>query len=204
MDAEQPHGLVADRAEAVRDVGRQRHAVAGLQPLGRVFLALQPDIGLALDDEQQLGVGMPVHRRDVARRRGLDAGAHRRVAVGDQRMVESERPELDAGGVGELGDLQRLKSGHWNSLRGLSGGPDGDTVQDARGTRKPATGRALEAAAPIPSPAAPHKEPGGCVTQVTQRALQSGLASRQATRRRSTLANLQPDSATGRDEWQSH
>ena len=96
MDAEQLHGLVADRAEAVRDLRRQRHAVARLQPLRLVLLALQPDIGLALDDEQQLGVGMPVHRRDIARRRGLDAGAHRRITIGDQRMVERERPEFDA------------------------------------------------------------------------------------------------------------
>ena len=125
---------------------------------GRVFLALQPDLGLAFNDEQQLDVGMKMHRRDVARRRGLDAGAHRRVAVGDQRMIEGERSKLDAGRVGELADLRRLKSGHWNSLRCLPGGHDGDTVQDALGPRKPATGRALDAAAPAPKPRGPYKK----------------------------------------------
>ena len=27
--------------------------------------ALQPDLGLAFDDEQQLDIGVPVHRRDI-------------------------------------------------------------------------------------------------------------------------------------------
>jgi hypothetical protein len=54
-------------------------------------------------------------------------------------MIEGKRPELDAGRVGELADLRRLKSGHWNSLRRLPGGRDGNTVQDALGSRKPAT-----------------------------------------------------------------
>ena len=58
MDAEEPHRLVADGAEAVRNVGRQRHAVARPQPGGLVLLTLQPDLGLAFDDEQQLDVGM--------------------------------------------------------------------------------------------------------------------------------------------------
>src|ERR1044072_2212495 len=84
-----------------------------------------------------------MHRRDVAGRRGLYAGAHRRVAVGDQRMIEGKRSELDAVRVGELADLRHLKSGHWNSLRRLPGPLtllDGDTVQDARRTCKAATG----------------------------------------------------------------
>src|SRR6185369_4744795 len=92
--------------EAVRDVGRQGDAIASLQPMRLVLFALQPDVRFTLDDEQKLRVGMKVHRRLVARRRGLDAGAHRRVAVGDQRMIEGERPELDAAGVGKLGDLE--------------------------------------------------------------------------------------------------
>src|SRR4029453_15877182 len=159
MDAEQTHRLVAHGPEAVRNVGGPRPGVAWPQPGGLVFLPLHPGLGLAFDDEQQLDVGMKMHRGDVAGRRGLDTGAHRRFAVGDQRMIEGRRPKLDAARLGELADLRRLKSGHWNSLRCLSGGPDGDTVQDALAPRKPATGRALtDPAAPAPKPRGPYKK----------------------------------------------
>src|SRR5262249_23253121 len=108
MNAEQPQRGLPDHPERVRGLGRHRYAVASLQSVLAILFAQQPNLGLTLDDEQQLGVGMKVHRRLIAWRGRLDTGAHRRVAVGNQRMVERERPELDARGVRQFGNLERM------------------------------------------------------------------------------------------------
>src|SRR5439155_1089125 len=73
--------LTADDSERVRCVRRDRHRVAPAQRHGLVFTSLDPRLGSAVEDVEDLDVRVLVHRRDVARLRRLDAGSHGRAAL---------------------------------------------------------------------------------------------------------------------------
>src|SRR5206468_9785651 len=63
-------------------------------------------LGSAVEDVEDLDVRMLVHRRDVARLRRLDAGAHGRAAlvVADDQLVVRERAEAHLLGIFEAND----------------------------------------------------------------------------------------------------
>ena len=54
-----------------------------------------------------------MHLCDITRRRVLNTGSHRRIAVGNKRMMKAERPELVSLHVGQIFQLQCFQSvGH--------------------------------------------------------------------------------------------
>src|SRR5262245_59338088 len=117
---EQPKRLIADDPEAVRDVRGQRDRVAPLEHDRLLLLTVDPGLGSAIENVEDLEVGMRVHRGDVSGLRGLDAGANRRetVVVADDGLVAGERTERDDLDLAELHDL---RVAHGCLLAALSG-----------------------------------------------------------------------------------
>src|SRR5262249_9468331 len=93
VGAERAQRLVADHAEGVRHVRRQRDGVALAQRHLAIFPALHPRLRHALEDMKDLEVRMRVHGRGVAGLGGLDANADRRRAlvVAEDRLIEGIR-----------------------------------------------------------------------------------------------------------------
>jgi hypothetical protein len=104
MRAQQAQLLVTDHAEGMRHVGLQRDGVALLQGHPAVLAALDPGLGGALQDVQDLQVRVRVHGRHVARLGGLDAGPDRRAAglVPEDRLIVGVGAELHDLGILEL------------------------------------------------------------------------------------------------------
>src|SRR5262249_58302769 len=67
VDAQGAQNLVADYAEAMRDVRRQRHRIAGLVTDLAIFLAVGPRLADAVQHVDHLELGMLLHAGDVPR-----------------------------------------------------------------------------------------------------------------------------------------
>src|SRR5262252_1333205 len=108
VDAQGAQNLVADYAEAMWDVRRQRHRIAGLEADLAIFLAIDPRFGHAFQHVEHLEIGMLVHGSEVTRLRGLDARADRRGAlvVADDELVRRIGTELHHFRICETDHLQ--------------------------------------------------------------------------------------------------
>src|SRR6266436_4612278 len=98
VSAQEPEHPIASDAEAVRGVGRNRERVALLEHDRLVLAAFDPRLGGAVQDVEDLDVGMRVQRRLVAGLCRLDAGAdgRRALVVADDQLVVGQRAEADA------------------------------------------------------------------------------------------------------------
>src|SRR5689334_3640673 len=132
VSAEQPQLLVAHHPERVRCVRRQRDGVALAQQHRAVLLPVDPGLRGAVEDVQDLQVRVRVHRRHVARLRGLDAGAQRRAAllVTDDGLVVGERAEAHPLGLVEP-DYSRVA--HVGSPPRADSSPGGGSAHSAAG-----------------------------------------------------------------------
>src|SRR5262249_18575958 len=106
--AEEPQHLVADDAEAVRHLGRDGDRVALAERHLAVLAAVDPRFGDAIEDVQDLHVGMRVDGRHVTGLRGLDARANRRgpLVIAEDQLIDRVRPELHELGLREANHLQ--------------------------------------------------------------------------------------------------